>query len=244
MSQPTYQSVPVAQLRPNPWNTNIVPPDNEAKLEQSMRRNGVFRPIIAREIDENGTTVLEIIGGEHRWGLAKKIGLAEVPVVNMGPITDLQAKEIGVIDNTRYGADDALSFAELLKSLGDVDELQSFLPYAEEQFKDIFSVSDIALDDLEFAQDDEIVDAPEPAAAKAPKTHSMLRFKVPLQDAERISALIGRTQKQHGLNTADELTNAGDALVHLLVTQFTAASDADAEELDELEALLDQATSE
>ena len=37
-----------------------------------------------------------------------------------------------------------------------------------------------------------------------------------LGDAERLTALIAETQKIQGLTTSDELTNAGDALVHLL----------------------------
>jgi hypothetical protein len=143
--------------------------------------------------------VLEIIGGEHRWIAAKKIGLKEIPVINLGPISDEKAKEISVIDNARYGTDDTLALADLLKSIGDVGDLQDFLPYAADDLASIFSSADIALDELDIDQDFEKADiSPEPPAAKAPKTHTIMRFKVSLKDAETLTKLIATTQKQHG----------------------------------------------
>nr|EKV2115583.1 chromosome partitioning protein ParB [Acinetobacter baumannii] len=32
-----------AQLQPNPWNSNIVSPENEAKLKASIERRGMFK---------------------------------------------------------------------------------------------------------------------------------------------------------------------------------------------------------
>lgn len=237
MSQPQLLNLDPERLTPNGWNTNIVSPDNEAKLEESIKRNGLFKPVVVREV--NGT--LEIIGGEHRWSVAKKLGLPEIPVVNLGPIDDKRAKEISVLDNARYGADDTLSFAELLKGLGDVGELQSFLPFADEDLTTIFSSTDIALDDLEIDGNFEAAapDAvPEPPAAKAPKTHTQMRFKLPIRDAERLTALIARTMKAQGFTTEDELTNAGDALVHLLVGQFAPEAQTQTFQLDEIDAAL------
>lgn len=211
---------------PNEWNTNFVTPENDEKLVESIRRNGLFKPIIVREVA--GLVGYQIIGGEHRWGAAKAAGLAEVPIVNLGFIDDQRAKEISVIDNSRYGDDDTIQFAELLKQIGDTDELQSYLPYGDTDLSAIFSSVNIALDDLEFDEnfDAAIPDAsdPEPVAPKAPKTHAVLRFKVPLKDAERITALIAKTQKEQGFTTEDDLTNAGDALVHLIMPSVMAAS--------------------
>lgn len=220
MSQPKMLELDPKLLVPNPWNTNIVSPDNEAKLEESIKRNGVFKPVIVREVDGQ----YEILGGEHRWQVASKLGLATVPVMNLGPIDEKRAKEISVIDNSRYGADDTISFAELLKSIGDNGELTSYLPFGDEDLTTIFSSINIDLDELEidanFESPETSTEAPEPPAARVPKTHTVMRFKVSLGDAERLTALIAKTQKAQGLTTADDLTNAGDALVHLLVDQF------------------------
>lgn len=217
MPQIEFLNVPVGELRKNPWNTNRVSSDGEAKIRNSLERNGMFKPVIVRQVAGEGG--YEIIGGEHRWEQAIELGYEEVPVANLGFISDRQAKEIGVIDNARYGADDTLSFAELLKELGDVDELQDFLPYGNADLDAIFSASVIALDDLEidenFEREEEDPD-PEEKTPKPTKTHAVMRFKISLGDAERLTALISKTQKEQGLTTEDDLTNAGDALIHLL----------------------------
>jgi ParB-like chromosome segregation protein Spo0J len=215
LSYPKYAIVDSGELTPPPSNPNIMTPENEAKLEASIKRFGFFRPVIVRELEDK----LEIVGGEHRWEIARRHGM-KVPIMNLGPISDQEAREILLADNARYGVDDTLSLAEFLKEMGDVavDDLQDFLPYTETDLTEIFSSVDIALDDLDIAESfekDEEKDA-EPPAVKAPKTHTIMRFKVALADAERLTEVIAKTQKHHGYTTADELTNAGDALVHLV----------------------------
>ena len=204
-----------SQLRKNPWNTNKVTPENERKIRASLKRNGVFKPIIVREIEEG---VYEIIGGQHRWEQAIELGLDKLPVFNLGCIDDKRAKEISLADNARYGTDDTIELAELLKTL-DTDELKDFLPYGESDINEIFS-SNIALEELELEEDIETkLETPDDLqpVAKPAKTHTIMRFKVPIADAERITALIATTQKEYGFTEADELTNVGDALVQILM---------------------------
>jgi hypothetical protein len=57
---------------------------------------------------------------------------------------------------------------------------------------------------------------PEEKLAKTPRTHTIMRFKVALADAERITERIVAVKHEHGLTTSDDLTNAGDALVQIL----------------------------
>lgn len=206
-------------LHANPWNTNFVSPENEEKLDEAVRRFGFFKPIVVREREEGG---FEIIGGEHRWQSAVRLGLKEVPVMNLGLISDTHAKEISLADNARYGSDDTIALAELFRDLGDTEGLQSILPYTDEEVNQIFSAVDIAVDDLDLSdsfEDDEhedLIGSERPA--KAAKTHTIMRFKVSNEDAERLGALIENTQKKHGLSETDSLTNAGDALVFLLLS--------------------------
>lgn len=198
-----------SKLRGNPWNPNVLDPTSEAKLDASLLRLGFFKPIIARELEGD---VLEILGGHHRWESAIRIGLMEVPIVNLGEVDDAKAKEIGLADNGRWGHDDAGKLADVFAEL-DLEEITAFLPYSENDLSAIIATSEIDLDDLNLDDDD---DVPLGDSA-APPTDTIMRFKVPVRDAEAISEEIGKVTKAQGFDGSNALTNAGDALVYLLL---------------------------
>lgn len=54
------ETIDTSALSPNPWNTNELTPEAERKLDESIRRNGMFKPIIVRERADGK---LEIVGG-------------------------------------------------------------------------------------------------------------------------------------------------------------------------------------
>ncbi len=243
MTYPMMIELDPSDLKPNPWNTNIVTPENEAKLEESIRRLGFFRPVVVREIANSlnrEAATYEILGGEHRAQVAAKLGLKKIPAINLGPIDELKAKEIGIADNSRYGMDDQMAFAELIRSMGNAEQLKDFLPYTEHDFADLFTTAEIDLDSLGLDENFETDAAKDdrddgPAQPKAPKTHTIIRYKVSNRDAEDITALIERTKRDNGFTSSDELTNAGDALVHLLLSARAEVTvQAELESLDEL----------
>jgi ParB family transcriptional regulator, chromosome partitioning protein len=213
MSKSAFQSISVApeRLKHNGWNTNVVSPDNEAKIDESIKRLGLFKPIICRELAD-GT--LEILGGAHRRDSAIRLKMPEVPVTNLGRVDDKRAKEISLVDNGRYGNDDTLRLAELLDGLGSPDDLATFMPYTDADFASIFSSVNIALDDLDIPDDD---GSPAPLPKeKVAQTHQIMRFKVPVEDVGTITDLVESTMKAQRYTEDDALTNAGHALVHLL----------------------------
>lgn len=211
MKNPDHPVIDPAKLRANPWNTNSVSSENEAKIDESVRRFGMFKPVIVREL-EDGT--LQIIGGQHRVESAIRLKLKTVPFFNLGPIDDKKAKEIGIVDNGRYGADDTLQLAELLESLGSADDLASYMPYSDSDLASIFSSTNIALDDLGLEDDDD-ASAPLMPAVKAVQTHQVMRFKVPSGDVATITQRIERVMKEQRFTEEDSLSNAGNALVHV-----------------------------
>lgn len=218
MVKPSFITVDVEQLRKNPWNTNQVSPANEARIRESIVRNGLFKPIICRKVPDVGGW--EIIGGQHRFEQAVEIGYKQIPICDLGEISEIQAKEIGVLDNARYGADDIVGLSELLQEIGDIADLQEFLPYGETDLAAIFSSSSIALDDLDIDEDFEVPEEKQReadvASERPAKTHQIMRFKLSLADAERLTKMIAEAQRDQGFTTEDDLTNAGDALVYLL----------------------------
>ena len=108
----------------NKWNPNKMSPEEEAKLRNSLQKHGHVRPILVRTL-EDGT--LEIVGGEHRVEVSIDLGMTEVPVINLGQISDEDAKRALMIDNSRYGHDDAGLLSELLTGLGSADELAEWM---------------------------------------------------------------------------------------------------------------------
>lgn len=196
-------------LSPNPWNTNGMSPDNEAKLEASIRRFGMFKPVLVRDTLDGR---LEIIGGEHRAQTAQRLGYKTIPVVNLGAIDDKKAKEIGLVDNGRYGSDDALQLAELLEGLGSIEELSSFMPYGDADLASIFSSVSIELDDLDIP---DAAENPKLPSEKPMQTHQVMRFKVPVGDVGMVTDMIEAAMKSQKFTEGDSLENAGDALVHI-----------------------------
>lgn len=211
-TKPAMSDAAIDLLEPNPWNTNHVSAENEKKLIASFERNGCYKPIVVRQLDSGK---LQILGGEHRWMTAKKLGYTTVPIVNLGSISDQRAKEIGLIDNGRYGEDDALELASLLNGMDNLDEIMGFLPFAEDDLSAIFASSAIDFDSLDIP-DDADDKLPELSTKAAVQTHQLMRFKVPVDDSQEITKLIERTMKSQGFTDDDSMTNAGNALVHLL----------------------------
>ena len=204
--------IEVRQLSPNPWNTNSLTPESERKLDESIRRNGMFKPVVVRSLKDGR---LEIIGGQHRWESCVRLGIEEIPIFNLGNIDDRKAKEISVIDNGRYGSDDIISLGNLLKEIGPAEELLKFLPLQSGELEAIESSSKIDLDslgeDVPLEESDEIVEKP----AKRLKTHVTMRFTVPIESHGFIERVIADIIKENGFDDPDAQINAGDALMKL-----------------------------
>lgn len=202
------------ELSPNPWNSNRVGPDMEVRLKASIEKFGFYKPIICRTTADGA---LQILGGEHRWRVACSMGLETVPVVNLGSISDKQAKTIGLADNGQYGEDDALKLAQILREIGQED-VEILLPYSESDLAGMFAAEEVDLDSLGF--DDDMHDGPEKSLDDMTRqtiTHELMRFKVPVEDRERVQKFIEHVINTRGLRTEeDSMVAAGMALVEVV----------------------------
>lgn len=202
-------------LSPNPWNSNRVGPEMEQRLQASIEKFGFYKPIIVRQQSDGA---LQILGGEHRWRVACKMGLAVVPVVNLGVVSDKQAKTIGLADNGQYGEDDALKLAEILRDIGQ-DDVEVLLPYSDSDLAGMFAASEVDLDSLGFDDDDSggAVAKSLDELTRQTITHELMRFKVPVEDRERVQKYIEHVIKTRGLKSEeDSMVAAGMALVEIV----------------------------
>jgi hypothetical protein len=207
---PEQSTVQIDSLRPNPWNTNQMTIENEAKLDESIKRFGVYKPVVVRPSPDGDG--FEILGGQHRWESAQRLGYTEIPIVNVGPVSDTIAKEIGLVDNGRYGEDDTLALSRLLKELG-AEDVGAFLPYTDSELETILAASSIDIDDLDKLDDMEM---PDLSGAGVGATHQVMRFKVPVDDVAWVTSAIERRQREQGFTSEDSMTNAGNAFVDLM----------------------------
>lgn len=182
----------------NPWNSNRVDRENFEKLKVSMKTLGAFKPIVCRELTDGS---LQILGGFHRVEAAKELGWTEIDVYNLGRLDDNKAKEISLIDNTRYGKDDEELLAKLLEEM-DTTGLDLILPEAEELE---LPETDTEIEETEIKErDDEF------------KT---LRFRLETDKAEEIEAILNDVCKAHGYKLIDGYNDLAMGLYHLLVLE-------------------------
>jgi ParB family chromosome partitioning protein len=198
----------------SPWNINVVSPENMVKLKESIKRNGIFRPVVVRE-NEKGN--LEVIAGEHTTRIAIELGHETIDVYNLGPIDERRAKEISVIDNQHYGLEDTFGLAQLLREID--DSPGDFLPFTDDDLTKIFEQTKIDFDSLDIPEDDPSAKdtvLPEESLASMPISHSIMRFKVPVADVESVQRAIEAVMKRQSFKSGDSLQDAGDALVWII----------------------------
>lgn len=88
--------LPTVQLIANPNQPRReFDPTAMFELTQSVERDGIIQPIIARK---TGVDEYQIIAGERRWRAAKAAGLTEVPVI-VRTVNDEKVIELAIIEN-------------------------------------------------------------------------------------------------------------------------------------------------
>lgn len=106
------------EIRPNPYqprkNFNE---DNLKDLSDSIRKNGVFQPIIVRKSSVMG---YEIIAGERRFRASKLAGKDSIPAI-VRAIDDEQMMEVAVLENLQREdlspLEEAEAYSTLMKNL-------------------------------------------------------------------------------------------------------------------------------
>lgn len=201
-------------LQANTWNPNEMTAEAEAKLRNSLEINGHVRPILVREL-EDGTK--EIVGGMHRVEVSIDLGHETVPVINLGRISDDAAKKALLLDNARYGENDAGKLSDLLQEIGTADELSHWLDMDLTDLESLIGVEEA--DDAELAMLGDLDDFDDeddlPTPVKELKTHQPMKFKVPVEDAEFVKDTIEKIIKEQGIEDSDSSIRAGEAVLWL-----------------------------
>jgi ParB-like chromosome segregation protein Spo0J len=149
----TSRVISVDLLRENPKNPNRQSKFIFSKMLDSIREFGFVDPVDVRSGDQNGPFKdgqYEVIGGHHRLKAAIALGMAEVPVNDLGNLSDIVANRLLIVLNETRGAADQDALAALVRDIREEggDEAIQVLPFTDAQLADL-------LDDLGDAHVDE-----------------------------------------------------------------------------------------
>ncbi|MFB0564420.1 MAG: ParB/RepB/Spo0J family partition protein [Candidatus Aminicenantaceae bacterium] len=111
---PITRMIPIVKIYPNPYQARSEL-GNINELMLSIKSKGILEPILVRPKDNK----YEIIAGERRYIAAKRIGLTEIPCIEMD-VEDNEAMELALIENLQRKDLDAFEEANGLKSLIDI----------------------------------------------------------------------------------------------------------------------------
>lgn len=104
----------------NPWNPNRMSRENLKKLTHEIRNKGFAAPVLARPFQGR----YQIIDGEHRWKIARDLGLVAIPCV-ITQLDDVEARIKTLQLNGLKGENEPDRLAKLLHELCETDAIES-----------------------------------------------------------------------------------------------------------------------
>ena len=133
----TITEIPIDQLEPNPWNPNKMSDETFAKLKAYVEREGLVEPLVVRAV--KGKKKHQLLGGYHRWMIAKELGYDSVPCVVLR-LSDRRAKILTINLNEMKGQAAPHLLADLVHDLShdlSLDDLATQLPYDLADLRDL-----------------------------------------------------------------------------------------------------------
>ena len=115
------RTVPLAQIRPNPYQPRQEFRAEElAELEASLRASGLLQPITVREApgSTSGAPAYELIAGERRLRAAERLGWTEIAAV-VRPVDDQTLLTLALVENLQRSDLSALEEADGYQRLAD-----------------------------------------------------------------------------------------------------------------------------
>lgn len=98
-----YIEVNIDLLVKADWNYKDEDAALTEKLAENIKRNGQIENIIIRELESG---FFEVVNGNHRYDVLKKLNYSSVVAYNLGKISDAKAKKIAIETNeTRFQTD-------------------------------------------------------------------------------------------------------------------------------------------
>ena len=179
--------LPVGQLEPNPWNPNRMDDEMYAKLRAYVEREGLVEPLVVRRL--KGQETLQLLGGYHRWMVAKELGYETVPCIVLN-LSDERAKILSVNLNELKGQSAPHLLADLVHDLNrelSLEDLATQLPYDLANLEDMTDLLRIP-DGLDVKLDEE-------AAVAERERMKVLSFPLSAKQLETVEGALGEASE-------------------------------------------------
>ena len=149
---PRIRMIPIKQIKPNPRQARNEL-GNIEELMSSIKEKGILEPLLVRL--KGGK--YEIIAGERRYIASKRIGLTDLPCIEMN-VADNEAMEISLIENLQRKDLDVFEEADGIKALVDIydynhQDIAEKLGKARSTVTEIISISKIPMDIRQFCKE-------------------------------------------------------------------------------------------
>lgn len=194
----------IQQLEPEkltPWDRN--PRKNDHAVDavaESIRQFGFNVPIVC---DQD----LRVVAGHVRLKAAKKLGLEQVPVIQL-QLTDVQRDAFAIADNkTSEIADwDSDAIADILKDLESMEVDLPSLGFSNAELQALLEPEE----DFDFSQYEEHL------ILTVERDHAFLPVKIPIRVKEEMSRAIKEYAAKHKISAKSDAMLAGKVFASLL----------------------------
>lgn len=180
---PKIRMISLERLDPNPQQARSEL-GNLDELMKSIKKRGVIEPILVRPKDNR----YEIIAGERRYIASKRVGLKEVPCIEMN-VEDNEAMELALIENLQRKNLDIFEEADGLRIMNEIynynhQEISETIGKARSTITEIINISRIPSEIREICKQNKII------------SRSTLIEIAKLKDKEKMKNLINEIKKR------------------------------------------------
>ena len=139
--------VETAKIKKAEWNYKTDNDEMAQKLTENIRRNGILQVSIIYEDFDGEYTVLD---GNHRLDSYRELGVTEIPCINLGNISENEAKRIAIELNETQFPSDKIKLAETIGELSleiPLEELELTLPFSMDELNNFQALLDMDWDE-------------------------------------------------------------------------------------------------
>jgi len=161
-----------------------------AALEENFKRNGQVENIIVRELD---TGFFEVVNGNHRLRVAKRIDMKELYCFNLGNVSVQHAIRVAIETNETKFESDQIELAKRMKEIEDAfgrDELLKTMPFDDAEFDRFETLLNFNMDDY---QDEG--SGGSGGSSDGSSDFKVLKYDLPLAVAEQLEDQVDRFKK-------------------------------------------------